>query len=351
MGEFQVGFIGAGSIARTHATRVEELGQAVAAVADIDPEVRAEFAAEYGTTAEFEDYERMLAESDIDVCVIAVPNALHADCAVAALDAGVNVFVEKPLAATLSGAERVATAAAESDADAMVGFMKVFDGGAEAVDTAVKRGDFGDVYEVSVEYVRRRGIPQLGSWFTREELAGGGALIDIGPHVLHLALSLLGFPDIERVSASTGAHFGNRDDYTYLDMWGGDPTDDPEFTVEDHARAHVRTADGTTIALDVAWASNRDPVQRIQVLGDDAGATMVPEDDHFDVYGTRDGTLSTDTRRPPRTDSFLAEWEYFFDVLRGERTHTRNTVSEGIAVQRLIDAIYRSADRGREVEV
>ncbi|MFC6726603.1 Gfo/Idh/MocA family protein, partial [Halobium palmae] len=231
-------------------------------------DVRSSFAREFDADREFEEYERMLDEVDLDVCVVAVPNSLHADCAVAALERETTVLVEKPLADSLENAERIAAAEAESDAEVVVGFMKSFDAAVEAVDDAVAAGEFGDVYEVNVEYVRRRGVPQIGSWFTRKALSGGGAVVDIGPHMLHLALKLLDFPELAGVSATAGSHFGSREDYTYLSMWGGEPTGDRTFDVEDHARALVRTVDGPTIHLNVTWASNREDVQHVQVLGD-----------------------------------------------------------------------------------
>jgi predicted dehydrogenase len=348
---FRIGFIGGGTIARWHAQRVTDLGHTVSAVADIAPDVRKSFAEEYGADEQFEEYERMLAEANLDVVVVAVPNSLHADCAVAALESDTNVFVEKPMAATVEGAERIAEAESDSDSEVLVGFMKSFEATVDTIDNAVTAGEFGDIYEVNVEYVRRRGIPQIGSWFTRKDLAGGGAVVDIGPHMLHLALQVLDFPEIESVSATAGAHFGSKDDYTYLNMWGGDPTGDRTFDVEDHARAIIRTVDGTTIHINIAWASNREGVQHIQILGDEAGATIDPGKDSFEVHSTKHGSLSDDTRQPPSVDVYEAEWSYFFDVLADEREHTRNTVGEGLTIQRVIDAIYRSADAGEEVEI
>lgn len=351
MQPFTIGFIGGGTIARWHAQRVTDLGHEIGAVADIAPDVRESFAVEYGADEQFEDYERMLDETDLDVAVVAVPNSLHADCAVAALSSGTNVFIEKPMAATVEGAERIVRAEAESDGEVMVGFMKSFGATIENIDNAVTTGEFGDIYEVNVEYVRRRGVPQIGSWFTREDLAGGGAVVDIGPHMLHLALQVLDFPEIESVSATAGSHFGSKNDYTYLDMWGGDPTGDRTFDVEDHARAIIRTVEGTAIHINIAWASNREDVHHIQVLGDEAGATIDPGDDSFEVHSTKHGSLSNDIRQPPSVDVYEAEWSYFFDVLAGEREHTRNTVDEGQTIQELIDAIYRSADNGEEVSL
>jgi predicted dehydrogenase len=346
----RAGFIGGGTIATWHADRLTDLGHEVEAVAEIDSETKREFAATYDASLTFEEYEMMIEEADLDVVVVAVPNALHPDCAIAALEADVDVFVEKPLAATLDGAQRIAAAESHSDGTVMVGFMKAFDPTVNTLRNYMDGEEFGSVYEVSVEYVRQRGIPQLGSWFTSKEVAGGGALIDIGPHMLHLALDLLEFPDIEAVSAETSDHFGSKqEDYTYLSMWGGDPVDDPVVDVEDTVRALVRTEDGATIHMKCAWASNSERRQEVQVLGTEAGATISPDDDTLDVHGTKYDAISSDRLETKDGDPYRAEWEYFVEVLRGEREHTRNTVAEGLLVQQLIESIYRSADQGEEV--
>lgn len=344
-----VGFIGGGTIGQWHAQRVRSLGHDVAAIADLVPEVRDTFVEEYGAEATFEDYEAMIAETDLDVVAVTVPNALHADCAVAALEADCNVFVEKPLAATLDGARRIEAAAEASDGVVMTGFMKAFDPQVEAIVEPIESGEFGEIYEVDVEYVRRRGIPQIGSWFTRKDVAGGGAVVDIGPHMLHLALHVLDFPEVESVTATMGAHFGTKEDYTYIDMWGGDPVEGGTFDVEDHARALIRTTGGD-VHLNVAWASNRERVQQLQVLGEDAGVTLT-EDEPPTLHGTRGDSLSDETLETQSGDVYEREWSYFFDVLAGERDHDRNTLAEGIAVQEVIEAIYESGRTGAAVEV
>ena len=356
-----VGFIGGGTVARWHADTLASLDATLAAVADISPDVRASFAETYGVYERYEDYEQMLETEDLDAVVVAVPNALHADCAVAALDAGVNVLCEKPLANTVANAERIAAAEADSDATVLVGFMRPFESHIAAAKDKIDRGELGELYELDLEYVRRRGVPGLGSWFTSERAAGGGAVIDIGVHMLHLGLYLLDFPTLDSVSASTGTHFGDKENYTHIHMWG-DESKEGEFTVEDHARAFVRTVDGTTIHLRCAWAANCDPTHRVRVLGDESGATFSAGDDSLDIYSTEDGGLSDNTVQfPPlsaddaldfpNAGTFTAEWNYFADVIAGEREHVRNTLEEGLAVQYLIDAIYESADAGEEVTV
>lgn len=346
-----IGFVGAGTIARVHAKYLQEAGGFAAAVADIDPSASAAFAEEFDVPETYEDYERMLAEAALDAVVVAVPNSLHAPVAVAALEADLDVLVEKPLAHDLASAERIAAAEAESEGRAMVGFVKAFETAFEDARRRVAAGELGRVYDAEAVWVRRRGVPQIGSWFTRNATAGGGVLIDAGVHVLHLLLYALDFPTVETVSATADAHFGDREDYTYLKMWGGDPVDDPTFDVEDTVRAVLRTADGTTLHLHVAWAANREAEQRIVLSGDEAGVTATIDGDgaHATRYGTDGDALTDTTLRHGPGSAWARQWEYFADVVGGEREHTRNTVTEGVAVQRTIDAIYESADRGREV--
>lgn len=352
MDTVRAGLIGCGAIGHKHASTLDRLGEDIAAVADIDAESREEFAAEFGANETYEDYEQMIAESALDVVVVAVPNSLHVDCAVAALEADIDVFIEKPLAATLAGARQIEAAAADSDGRAVVGFVKAFQPPFEDARARVRDGEFGEIYDLDIEYVRRRGIPKIGSWFTRKDVSGGGALVDFGVHGLHVALTLLDFPDIETVSASAGAKFGNRDDYTYLSMWGGEPMPDPEFTTEDYVRAFVRTVDGTTLQIHCAWAGNTEPQKRVRLQGTEAGLTVNQIDDSDPIlYSTDRDALTDTTLQLPEENAFERQWSYFTGVIRGEHDHTRNTIAEGVAVQRLIEAMYESAQNETEIRL
>ncbi|WP_135855083.1 Gfo/Idh/MocA family protein [Halorussus salinus] len=345
----QIGFIGAGSIAETHAEALAPLDVDIVAVADVDTETRSAFAEEYDIGATYEDYQRMLDEEALDGGLVAVPNHLHADCAVACLEAGIHAFVEKPLAHTLEAGRRIARAEASSSATVFVGFTMTFKPTVESVKRRVDDDEFGDIYDVGIEYVRRRGIPQLGSWFTQKSKAGGGALIDCGVHLLALTLYILDYPEISTVSATTGTRFGDDPEYTYLNMWGGDPTPDRTCTVEDTVKALLRTRDGTSIRVDCAWASNREPRRSVQLLGDETGTTLGIHEEDATLFTTEYGDIVESTLQVADQDPFQAEWQYFNGVITGDRAHTRNTVEEGLAVQRILDAVYRSGDCEAEV--
>ncbi len=153
------------------------------------------------------------------------------------------------------------------------------------------------------------------------------------------------------MSATTGSHFGTKPDYTYLNMWGGGPVGDGEFDVDDYARALIRTADGTTIHFHLAWALNGESNQSLRIYGDRAGATIdgVGSSQRSMVYSTGESGLTDTEIHLPESDRFTAQWEYVIAVVRGDREPTQNTLEEGLAVQRVVDAIYESAQSGREV--
>ena len=338
----RIGFVGGGNIARTHAEALDPLDVELIAVADPDDDARDWFEFEHDVST-YADHKVMLTNESLDAVLVGVPNDSHADCAIDILDGGIDVLIEKPLAHTLSDARRIADAAERSDATAMVGFTMVFKPTVQSTHERIVDGEFGQLYDIDLRYVRRRGIPQLGSWFTNHERSGGGALIDCGVHLLAVAFHALGWPDVDDVSASTRAEFGTKDEYTYLDMWGGDPLPNATFTVEDAARALIHTNDGTSIHLDCAWASNRETETWMQLLGDRQGVTLDVHGEDATIYGDERGELTDTDLHTPETDVFRAQWEYFLEVLAEERVHEINTIEHGLTIQRLIDAIYRDA--------
>jgi predicted dehydrogenase len=198
--------------------------------------------------------------------------------------------------------------------------------------------------------MRRRGVPGLGTWFTDEELAGGGSLIDIGVHVLDLALHVLDFPEVVEVSGVTRQDFGG-DDYAYLSMWG-DSDDDAEFTVDDSATAFLRCADGSTVTLNVSWAANCEGRAGLQVLGTEAGADFEMYEGDLTLYETESGDpdryLDTDVE-VGEDDAPKLEVETFAAGVAAGEAPDWNTVEQGLVVQRVIDAIYRSSESGRAV--
>ena len=349
----RLGVVGLGLMGRVHARNAFDLGARVVAGADVALGSREEFAAEFDA-ATYESHDAMLADADLDAVVVTTPNRYHESVATAALEAGCDVLVEKPLAHTLESAARIAEVAAGASGFCMLGFHSRFSPAATTTRAYADAGRFGEISHVEATYVRRRGIPSPGSWFTTADLAGGGALIDVGVHVVDLALFVLGFPELVEVSGATRSNFGGRDDYAdpdgFADTWsGGSDT----FDVDDSVSAFLRFSTGQTVSLEVAWATNRPPASELVLRGTEAGASFEMEGEVVELYETGNHgvdhyvTSEIDARGGP--EGHVAEMAHFLDAVASGQPPTMNTVEQGLAVQRAIDGIYRSAASGRAV--
>jgi len=344
----EIGVVGLGSMGTNHAGWLTDAGARVVGGADVSAEARDAFADSFDVPVS-EDYETLYDETDPDAVVITTPNRFHEPAAVAALERDVAVLCEKPLAHTLEAAERIATAAEASDAFCTVGFHNRYTPAAKLFKTQQAAGTFGDITHVEANFVRRRGIPAPGSWFTDESLSGGGALIDIGVHAIDYALHLLDFPEPVEVSAAVRSEFGSRPDYADPDGWAGYwDADGDTFDVDDSASAFVTFDDGSTLSLEVAWATNRRSDHSVVVRGTEAGAEMDVGGDDLTVLGTDTNPFDHYTESTfdgdPDLTGHPAQDAAFVDAVATGDPPELGTVAEGLAVQRLIDAIYDAGE-------
>ncbi|WP_115863628.1 Gfo/Idh/MocA family protein [Halorussus litoreus] len=350
--EVRVGFVGLGNIGHYHADRLVDLHDVeMVGGVDINPEARARFAEKYGVES-FENYEDLY-DADVDAVIVTTPNKFHEEYAVSALRSGLDVLLEKPLAHSLESAERIAEAARNASGFCMVGFHNRFRNPVEVLKAYQDEDRFGRTRHVEANFIRRRGIPGRGSWFTNDEIAGGGALIDIGVHAIDLALHFHDFPKVTEVSGAIRSQFGTRDDYAYLEMWGED-AESGEFSVDDSVSAFVRCEGGKTIALEVAWAANREPSEKYVVRGTEAGATFDRAEDSLTIYETgQSGTdhFSNSEIETRTEDPHKAEQRAFVEAVRNDVPPRRNTVEQALEVQRVIDAVYRSHEQDAAVRL
>jgi predicted dehydrogenase len=348
--EVRVGIVGCGNIGHYHAERYQEAGATVVGGVDISESARETFAAEFDVAA-YEDPEPLY--ESVDAVSVTTPNKFHAEYAITALETGLDVIVEKPLAHTLEDAERIAVAAADAEGFCMVGFHTRFENEVEVLRSYRGDGRLGETFHVEANYLRRRGIPGRGSWFTSREVAGGGALIDIGAHALDLSLYLLGFPEVEEVNAVTRSLFGGREEYAYIDMWGEDQGPG-RFDVEDSVTAFVRCAGDRTVTLEVGWAANRPSKQEYVLHGDEGGATYDRGSGDLTIHDTAttgavhmlDSAVETRDNDPHRD-----EIDYFLTHVAAGESPDRNTVEQGLVVQRVLEAVYEASASGSAVSL
>lgn len=346
----RVGIVGLGGIGHHHANQLGDLDATLVGGVDIDADARAEFADAFGVET-FENAEELYAITD--AVIVTTPNRFHEEYATGALEAGLDVLLEKPLAHTLESAERIATAASDAPGFCMVGFNNRFSNAVEVIEEYKRQGQFGDLSHVEANYLRQRGIPGRGSWFTNEAVAGGGSLIDLGVHAIDLALYFFDHPEVVEVTGMTRSQFGTREDYADVDDWGED--EGPEnFDVDDSVSAFIRCADGQTISLEVAWAANRPTNDEFFVRGTEAGARLDRGTQELTLFESdtagADHLRETDVETRERT-THQAEQAVFLEGVRDGEHPGTNTVEEALRVQQVIDAIYRSAERGASIEL
>ncbi|WP_276251030.1 Gfo/Idh/MocA family protein [Haloarcula rara] len=350
----RLGIVGLGFMGQTHASNATELGHEVVAGTDVDADSRDEFAETYGT-ATYEDAAEMYAAEDLDAVVVSTPNAFHEHAVVGALEHGYNVLCEKPLADDLAAAERIAETARDAEGFLAVNFHNRVATAAAVFTGYREAGRFGDVTHVQANYVRSRGIPGVGSWFTNREISGGGAVVDIGVHAIDFALYLMDFPRVEEVFAVTRTEFGNRADYADPGDWY-DATEAAVFDVEDSATAMVRCADDRTISLEVAWAANQAETQEFIVRGTDGGARLDLGGEELHLLesgqqGTDHVMQSELTQGSLDTTGWKGSDERFLDAVVSGEPPVENTLKRALTVQRVIDGIYRSAEAGTSVRL
>lgn len=340
-----VGIVGAGGIARAaHIPGYQKLeGVELVAICDVNRE-RAEAAAkEYGFQAVYTRYVDLVKRPDIDVVSVCTPNAFHKGPTIAALKAGKHVLCEKPIALNATEGAAMVAAAKKARRRLQIGLHFHFDGKTQALKRFIDKGEMGRMYYCRVQALRRRGIPTWGV-FTNKKLQGGGPLVDIGVHVLYTAMYLLGFPKPVSASGATWNYIGTSPGHTGL--WG--PWDHKKYEIEDMASGYVRFADGGVLMLEASFCANIDrDVFNVTILGDQGGCNFDP----CQVYREEHGALTVSDltfQNVPRPHE--AEVAAFIDAVRRNKP-VPVPGKNALVVQKILDAIYKSAKTKREVRI
>lgn len=347
--KWNIGIIGAGGISEAHLEAIKEEPRAeVVAIADVAREVASNRAARHTIPQVFSDFRELLEVPDIDAVIICVPNYLHAETAMQALAAGKHTLCEKPMAMNAQQAEEMIEAAKQADKILMVAQNNRFRSDAQYVKKMVEEGKLGEIYHAKTGWVRRNGIPGWGSWFTQKELAGGGPLIDIGVHMLDLTLWLLGHPKPVSVLGQTYAQFGPHK--KGLSEWGR-RDENGHFDVEDMAVAMITFENGMTLTLDASWASHIEKENVfLNLYGKEGGTSLNLMEDRLTLFQDWNGTPATTEMIPRRDKERVQLFHNFIDSLEGAAAPLC-TPEQALYINRLIEAIYASAQAGEAVRL
>ena len=295
MSTYNVGIVGCGGISRWahYPFYKNDKRVKVVAVCDIIKERAEGFVRDcYPEAAVYTDYRDLVAREDIDCVDICTPNYLHSEIAVAAFAHGKNVFSEKPDAVSPEKAIAMKEAAEKAGKLLMVMRNNRFADASAYMKKYIEAGRMGEIYAGRCAWQRRRGIPGKGGWFTTKAQSGGGPLIDLGVHMIDLAVWLMGNPRPVAVSGNTFCKFANNDVSDSVNSNFGDKKAGGTFDVEDLAMGMIRFDNGAVLQIEFSWASNVKEEHRfVELRGTKAGMLWL-DGNTLEIYSEDDGQLT-----------------------------------------------------------
>lgn len=324
----RVAIIGTGNIARAHARAYQANAAAaeLVAVADVEVERAKEFAAQYGFGATFSDAGEMLRQVKPDAVSICTPNFLHAPLSIQALEAGVSVLCEKPMATSLADAERMKAAAERTGKTLYIGFNHRFIGKFAKGKELLDGGEYGKLLacRIAIGHGMWERLSQM--WFARKELSGGGTLIDNGVHMLDMLRWYGG--SITTAQAQTKR----------LKMAQGD--------VEDNAIALFQLGNGGIASLQCSWTWPPHYTLLFHMICENGTIDLSGQD----VIAYKAGDAAPTTIPTPDGNNNAEQIAHFLAAARGEEPPFV-TPDDGIAAVRAALAAYESNDTGVTVRV
>ncbi len=341
----RVGFIGTGGIATRQAQRLAQLKEVeIVAGCDVSKEALAKFAETYKVRRTFADFYQMVQSPDIDAVSVCTPNYLHKDPTVAALKTDKHVLVEKPMAMNAQEAQAMVDAGEASKGTLTMGFQMRLSPAAQALKRQIDEGRLGKVFFVRCQALRRRGIPSWGV-FGRKELQGGGPLIDIGVHIMEVAHYLMGEPKPTAASAQMFTYLGDKAP-AVLCPWG--PWDYKTYNVEDLAIGLIRFESGAVMSVEASFAAHiKDDVFNLQIMGEKGGCILHPPTVYTDEAGQM---VNIEAGFHGNWDSMDRKIDDWIARIRGEK-ETQCPAEAGLNVQKMLDGLYISAGKGKEITI
>jgi predicted dehydrogenase len=331
----------------------------VVALCDLVEERMEDFAGELPEPVKrYTDYKKLCRDEEVDAVFVGTPNQSHVPVALEAVRHEKHVLVTKPLADRAAPARKLVKEAESAGVVNMMSLSLRFSGGVQYLGRAARDGRFGEIYYARARSMRRSGIPYWNLGFIQQ---GGGAFRDMGVHVLDSAWWIMGAPEPFTASGVGGARLGPRG----MGYW--DFTEPPrnvsrQFAADDYAGGIVRFADGSGLFVESFWACHQ-PASGIQIelFGTEAGARLKP----LTVYETRHGaphdtTISlpspgdvlkgVDRQSPRYRGSWEAVADHFIECIL-DGVPCAAPLRHGLVVQEMLEAVLKSAERGKEVRV
>lgn len=332
MEKAKIGVIGLGTVAQlVHLPNLSKINNAeISAVAEVKQSRLNAVADKFGVKARFKNYIDMLEQTELDAVIIATPTSTHKDIAIDCLNAKKDILVEKPLARSYAEAKLIVDSAKKNKKNLMVGMNLRFRPDTMLLRSLINAGEIGIPYYVRAGWIRQQSSNE--KWFTKKEESGGGVIIDLGIHLIDLSLWLLGYPEVDSVSAKNFYHNTKN--------------------VEDTSISFIKCKNSSVISLESSWSL---PVEK----------------DYFflNLYGTK-GSYSSNPFRvfkkleenymdltPSQSDnpavlfkkSYMNELKSFIGAVKGLHP-VFSPGEESMQRMKIIEAMYKSASENVEVK-
>jgi predicted dehydrogenase len=347
--KLRVAIVGCGGISDVHLRTLKSFPDVeVVAGVDLRQERLDWLRNTHGIEQTFTDWKEMLKKIQPDAVDVCTPNGVHAPAVIDAANAGCHVITEKPMAMSPKECEKMIAAAEKARKKLAVGFQYRFHPSTRFLAQAREEGEFGKVMFVKCQALRRRGIPNWGV-FGQKEKQGGGPMIDIGVHVIEMAHYVMGSPKPVAASGNTWTYMGNKPS-TIESMWPG--WDYKTYTVEDLAIGQVRFDNGAIMQIEASFVAHIEKNEHwnFQLMGEKGGCNWDPAT----VYTDRAGHMVNYSPIYTKEGSFEAlfglKLRNFVDACLYNKP-LEAPGEAGLAIQKIIDGVYRAAAAGREVKI
>lgn len=362
--KLKVGIIGTGWIAEAHIEEYKKMPDVeIVCGADLVDGKAEAFFKKFGVENVrcYKSHKELLDnEKDLDAVSICTYNKTHAECAIYALDKGVNVLLEKPMCVTTEEAAEIMKAEKRSGKIISIGFQPRLDPNMIKLKEIVQSGVLGDIYYIQTGGGRRHGIPTPfgGTTFIREDTGVIGAMGDIGCYSLDMVLNAIGYPKPLTVSGYTSNFFGKDPHYYEIENKPGNLAD--LFGVEDFAAGFIRLEGGIVLDFRIAWAMHLDTPGDTIIMGK-KGSLRIPSTECWNgsiggpmkIYSEVAGS-QVETEIPMIEDNgpgnFYKKIRSFLDAIK-EGGKAPVPTSQILYNQIIIDSIIKSAKLGKELKV
>jgi len=331
------GCVGAGAVARAkHMKGYSSLnGIEFVSVCDTNEKFAKEAASEFGFKKYYTDYREMLEKEQLDFISVCVPNYLHFPVTLMALEKGMHVHCEKPIALNSIEAQKMVDAKNKYGKILMVALNNRFTNHAWFVKKYAEEGLFGEIYHARC------------GWKPNKALSGGGPLIDLGVHFMDLVLYFMGFPKPVSVTGAAYSKF-SQNNCVNSSGWGMTSDKNGIMDVEDMAVGFVRLENDATVDIEFSWASNIEQDESFYELRGTKGGAIYRRGELKIV--TEQISTVVDVKPNLNFNCPINEFSHFIDCIKTGK-EPLSKPEEAVILMRIIDGIYKSSQAKQEIKL